>query len=114
LSEVPPTVEAARRMVRAVAPRAEEIPYRMERPRSRTMMWKIVRFAVGGENVVGIGTFTNHSTIFFYRGRELDDGTGLLQGSGKDSRFVTLRSPSDADRADVKRLVREAFKLAAM
>ena len=112
MSEIPPTVEAARRMVRAIAPRAEVIPYKMERPRSRTMMWKIVRFAAGGENVVGIGTFTNHSTIFFYRGRELDDGSGLLQGSGKDSRFITLRSPSDALRADIKKLVRKAFKLA--
>jgi hypothetical protein len=113
MSEIPPTVEAARRMVRTIAPDAKEIPYKMERPRSKTMMWKIVRFAAKSENVVGIGTFTDHSTIFFYRGRELDDGSGLLQGSGKDSRFITLHSPADAERADVKSLVRKAFKLAA-
>lgn len=74
-------------------------------------MWKIVRYAVDGANVVGIGTFPRHSTLFFYRGRELDDGTGLLEGSGKDSRFITLRAPTDAERPAVKRIVRKAFKL---
>jgi len=112
MTAVPPTVEAARAMVKGIAPKAEEIPYKMERPRSKTMMWKIVRFKHQGENVLGIGTFTNHSTLFFYRGRELDDGSGLLEGSGKDTRFVTLRVPEDANRPDVKRIVRKAFKLA--
>lgn len=109
---VRPTVVAARRMVRAEAPSAREIAYRMGPPRSISMMWKLVRYAAGGANVVGVGTFTKHSALFFYRGRELDDGSGLLQGSGKDARFITLRSPADVDRPAVKRLVRKAFKLA--
>jgi hypothetical protein len=109
--KVRPTVEAAIRTVKAAAPKADEITYRSRPPRSSSAMWKLVRYAVDGENVVGIGTFTNHSTLFFYRGRELDDGSGLLQGSGKDSRFVTLRGPADAEAAPVKRLVRQAFKL---
>jgi hypothetical protein len=74
-------------------------------------MWKLVRYAVDGENVVGIGTFPRHSALFFYRGRELDDGSGLLEGSGKDSRFITLRVPADAERPAVKQLLRKAFKL---
>ena len=109
---VRPTVVAARRMVKTEAPSASEIAYRMGPPRSISMMWKLVRYAVGGSNVVGIGTFTKHSALFFYRGRELDDGSGLLQGAGKDARFITLRSPADVDRPAVKRLVRKAFKLA--
>ncbi len=111
MSTLSPTVEAARRMVKAIAPGAEEIGYRMERPRSRSMMWKIVRFKAAGSDVVGIGTFEDHSTIYFYRGRELDDGSGLLEGRGKQMRFITLRSPADAERGDVKRIVRKAFKL---
>jgi hypothetical protein len=109
---VRPTVEAAIRTVKAIAPRADEITYRSRPPRSKSAMWKIVRYAVGGANVVGIGTFPSHSTLFFYRGRELDDGSGLLKGSGKDSRFITLRSRADAEQPAVKRLVRKAFKLA--
>ncbi len=107
-----PIVEAAIKTVKQVAPKAEEIPYRMQRPANGSrMMWKIVRYAVDGENRVGIGTFDKHASMFFYRGRELDDGSGLLQGTGKDSRFITLRSAADAEQPAVKRLVQRAFKL---
>ena len=107
-----PIVEAAIKTVKEVAPNADEITYRMQRPASGSrMMWKIVRYRVDGENVVGIGTFPRHASIFFYRWRELDDGSGLLEGSGKDSRFITLRSAAAAEQAALKRLVRKAFKL---
>ena len=108
---VRPIVQAARQTVKAVAPTADEISYQSQPPRSSTYMWKIVRYAVDGANVVGIGTFPRHSTMFFYRGRELDDGSGLLEGSGKDSRFITLRTPAEAARPAVKQLVKKAFKL---
>jgi Domain of unknown function (DU1801) len=108
---VRPTVEAAISTVAEVAPKADAITYKSQPPRSRSAMWKLVRYGVGGAKVVGIGTFPNHATLWFYRGRELDDGSGLLQGGGKDSRFITLRAPSDAERPVVKRLVRKAFKL---
>lgn len=115
LNKVPdatrPIVEAAIKTVEAVAPTAEAVPYRMEQPRSRSMMWKLVRYAADGKRVLGIGTFTGHSAIFFYRGRELDNGSGLLQGTGKQTRFVTLRSPADAQKPEVKRLISAAFKL---
>jgi hypothetical protein len=110
-ARVRPIVRAAIRSVKEVAPDAKEIPYQMDEPRSSRMMWKLVRYAVDGENVVGIGTFADHSTMFFYRGRELDEGKGVLQGTGKDSRFLTLRTPADASSAQVKRLLRKAFKL---
>jgi hypothetical protein len=110
-AQVRPTVRAAIKTVKDIAPKADEVTYNSQAPRSSSAMWKLVRYAVGGANVLGIGTFASHSTIFFYRGRELDDGSGLLQGSGKDSRFVTLRSPADAEQPAVKRLVRKAFKL---
>src|SRR3989442_10391386 len=116
LSKIPgavrPTVKAARQLVKGVAPKAREISYRSEPPRSSRAMWKIARYAVDGANVVGIGTFTDHATLWFYRGRELDDPSGLLKGGGKDSRLITLRSPADAERPAVKRMVREAFRLA--
>ena len=106
-----PIVQAARGMVKALAPKAEEISYRSQPPRSSTYMWKIIRYAVDGENVVGIGTFPKYATLFFYRGRELDDGSGLLEGGGKDTRFIRLHTSADAERPAVKRLVRKAFKL---
>jgi len=112
--KVRPTVKAAIKTVKEAAPNADEITYRSSPPRSGSAMWKLVRYAIDGENVVGVGTVTNHSTLFFYRGRELDDGSGLLQGSGRDSRFVTLRGPADAEKPAVKQLVRKAFKLGGL
>ncbi len=108
---VRPTVLAARRTVKAVAPTATEITYRSQPPRSSRTMWKIVRYAADGANVVAIGTFPRHATLFFFRGRELDDGSGLLEGGGKEMRFITLRAPADVERPAVKRMVRKAFKL---
>jgi len=109
---VRPTVQAAIKTVKGLAPKsAAEIAYRSAPPRSKSAMWKLVRYANDAGNVVGIGAFSAHAAIWFYRGRELDDGSGLLQGSGKDSRFITLRSPADAERPAVKSLLRKAFKL---
>ena len=108
---VRPTVQAARRTVRAVAPKAKEIAYRSQSPRSSRSMWKLLRYAIDDLYVVAIGTFPDHVSVFFPRGRELDDGSGLLEGGGKEFRFITLRSPADASRPAVKRMVRKAFTL---
>ena len=107
------TLEATRKMVRSTAPKAEEIAYQMKQPASSRTMWKLYRYAVDGQDVVGIGTFPDHANLYFYRGVDLDDGTGLLQGGGKLMRSITLRKPADAERADIKRMVRRAFQLAA-
>lgn len=111
---VRPIVQAARRTVKSVAPKANEIPYRTSRSagaKSRNMN-KVCRYVVEDVQVAGIGTFPKYASLFFSRGSELDDGSGLLKGSGK-SRFVRLLTPADAKRPAVKRFVREAFKLGA-
>ena len=104
-------VQAARRTIRAAAPGATETTSQSQPPRSKTYMWKMVRYKVDSRDVVGIGAFTGHASLVFYRGRELDDGTGLLQGGGKDARFITLRAPADAEQPAVARMLRKAFKL---
>ena len=106
-----PTVQAARRTVKALAPKATEIAYQSQPPRSKSALWKIVRYVLKDEPVVGIGTFPTYATLYFYRGREIDDASGLLEGSGKDMRFTRLRGPADAARPGVRRLVRKAFAL---
>lgn len=115
LKKLPPgvrsIVQAARRTVKAAAPKAKETTSRSEPPRSKSYMWKLVRYKVDGRDVVGIGALTGHASLVFYRGRELDDNDGLLQGGGKEARFITLSSAADAQRPDVARMVRKAFKL---
>ncbi len=104
-------VEAAVAGVRRAAPEAEEVVYRSRKPSSPSMMWKLVRYRLNGANVAGVGCFANHAALFFYRGRELEDPAGLLQGGGKDSRFIRLQSPEDARRPELARLVQLAFDL---
>jgi hypothetical protein len=105
------TIQAARRTVRSVAPEAREVPYASKPPASRSAMWKLARYALDEDDVVGIGAFARHASLYFYRGRELDDVSGLLEGGGKSMRFVRLLSPADASSAAVKRLLRRAFQL---
>src|SRR5437879_12150796 len=88
---VRPTVNAARRMVKAIAPNATESAYQSKPPRSKSTMWKLARYAVGEEYVAGIGTFSTYAAVVFHRGRELDDGSGLLLGAGKESRLSRRR-----------------------
>jgi hypothetical protein len=106
---VRPIVQAARRAVKEAAPDAKEVAYQSRPPRSKSSMWKLVRYSVGDEYVLGIGTFATYATLFFKRGRELDDGSGLLEGSGKDARFTRLRTPSDATQPALRRVLRKAF-----
>ena len=107
-----PIIDAVLETVRDLAPKsAAEVPYNSKPPRSPSAMWKLVRFSDGAGYVLGIGTFTRHSTIFFYRGRELDEGKGVLQGTGRDTRFVTLKTPEDARSTALRSLVRKAFRL---
>jgi hypothetical protein len=113
LKRVPPAtrriVQAARRSVKALAPDAKEIAYQSRPPRSKSAMWKLVRYTVGDEHVVGIGTFATYATMFFTRGRELDDGSGFLEGSGQDARFVRLRDQKDAAQPALTRILRKAL-----
>ncbi len=111
-SPIGPIVTAARQVVLSAAPKgAIEKPTNYKPPISRTYMWKLVRYAVDEKDVIGIGTFGKHSAIWFDRGRELDDPSSLLQGSGKNSRFVSLRSVADAQAPALKNLVKQAFQL---
>jgi hypothetical protein len=75
------------------------------------MMWKLARYAVDGEVVVTLGTFTKHATLFFARGSEIEDELGLLDGTGKSLRYITLRAPGDAKGAALKEILRRAFAL---
>jgi hypothetical protein len=72
-------------------------------------MYKMFRYVVDDVQVAGIGTFPTSVSLFFRRGRELDDESGLLEGTGT-ARFIRLRTPADAERPGVKRLIRKAFK----
>jgi uncharacterized protein DUF1801 len=66
------------------------------------------------DNICSISVFTKHVNLGFRRGADLKDGRGILQGSGKTWRHVTLRKLSELDRPELRQYVREARRLAGL
>jgi hypothetical protein len=97
-----PTMQAGRRTIKAVAPKGtREIAYRR---------WPI-RYSHDGLEVCGIGNYPRWVSVYFFRGAEMDDPHGVLEGSGKSMRHVKLREPKDANSPALKRLIRQAFRM---
>ena len=59
----------------------------------------------------GIGDHPRWVSVYFFRGAEMDDPEGVLEGSGKGMRHVKLREPKDANSPALKRLIRQAFRM---
>ena len=55
-----------------------------------------------------VGAFTAHVNVGFYRGTELPDPAGLLEGTGKRMRHVKLRPGDSTKDAAVEALIRAA------
>jgi hypothetical protein len=56
-----------------------------------------------------VGVFRAHVNVGFFRGAELDDPRGLLEGSGKRMRHVTIRPRVDFDADALAALVSAAY-----
>src|SRR5438874_11818774 len=56
-----------------------------------------------------VNAFTSHLNVGFFRGAELADPDGLLQGTGKFMRHVKLRPGVDIDLDALKMLIHQAY-----
>ena len=99
-AELRPTLQAARRTIKQIAPKAEETAWRV---------WPI-RYRQGDRYLVAVGNHPRWISIFFFHGGELDDPDSVLEGTGKLMRHIKLRDPKDASRPAVKRMLRRAFR----
>lgn len=97
-----PTLQAGRRTIKALAPAG-----------TKETAWRTwpIRYSIDGLNVCGIGDYPRWVSVYFFRGAELDDPDGVLEGSGKGMRHVKLREPEDAHRPALRRLLRQAFRM---
>lgn len=65
---------------------------------------------VGKAAFAYVGRYTNHVNVGFYLGVELEDPTGLLEGTGKFMRHVKVRPGFTAEQAHaLGQLVRAAY-----
>lgn len=56
-----------------------------------------------------VNSFKDHVNVGFFRGSELEDPMGLLEGTGKHMRHVKLRADSDIDTTALIRLIESAY-----
>jgi hypothetical protein len=57
-----------------------------------------------------VSVHTAHVNIGFYRGAELPDPAGLLQGSGKRMRHAKLKAGEDVDEEALEALIKAAYE----
>jgi hypothetical protein len=56
-----------------------------------------------------VDAFTAHVNVGFFRGAELDDPAGLLEGTGKFMRHVKVRPDRPLDSSALKTLIETAY-----
>jgi hypothetical protein len=64
---------------------------------------------VGDAAFAYVNAFRAHVNVGFFRGAELEDPAGLLEGTGKRMRHVKLRSDEATGAAALTRLIEAAY-----
>ena len=64
---------------------------------------------VDGAGFAYVNAFTAHVNVGFFRGAELADPDGLLEGTGRFMRHVKLRPGGDIDERALRGLIRTAY-----
>ncbi|WP_296820464.1 DUF1801 domain-containing protein [Brevundimonas sp.] len=61
------------------------------------------------EAIVSLAVTTRGPALYFLHGARLPDPHGLLQGSGRQGRFVRLAGPESLDQPAIRRLLADAL-----
>ena len=56
-----------------------------------------------------VNAFRDHVNVGFFRGAEIDDPAGLLEGTGKFMRHVKLRPETRVDESALTKLIETAY-----
>jgi len=92
---------------RAIAERLLTILQSVAPKATSSIKWGQPVFEHGGP-MIWMKAFAKHFALGFWRGAELPDPQGILEGDGNRMRHVKLRAPADIDERAVKALVRAA------
>ena len=65
---------------------------------------------VGDAAFAYVNVYTRHASVAFFRGAELPDPHGLLEGKGKYLRHVKLRTDTELDGAALLQLIDAAYR----
>jgi len=66
------------------------------------------------DGICHLNVFVRHVNLGFSRGTELQDPSGVLRGTGKAMRHITLKTPSDLNRPEIRAYLRQARRHAGL
>lgn len=66
------------------------------------------------DGVIHVAVYAGHVNIGFNHGTELDNETGLLQGTGRRVRHITIKRADDLRNPAVRKYLRAAYQLSGM
>ena len=66
------------------------------------------------DGICFVGVFTRHVNLEFTHGADLEDPSGVLQGSGKAMRHLTVKKLSELDRPEIRAFLRQARERAGL
>jgi len=92
-------ITAIRQIVREAAPKASE-----------SIKWAQPVYEENGP-FAWVKAYKSYVNFGFWRGAQLADPKGLLEGDGDRMRHVKIASPADVNQSALKRFVKEAAKL---
>ena len=64
------------------------------------------------DGVFHIAVYTNHVNLGFNDGATLDDRLGILEGKGNRIRHISIKTPADLARPEIRAYIRRARKVA--
>jgi len=82
--------------------------------RSKVVLLYGATARVIADGICNIGVFARHVTLGFPRGADLKDPAGVLQGTGKGMRHITVKKLSELDRPEIRAFLRQARKHAGL
>lgn len=101
--EVREIAEALRLLIAEILPGVTEVVWEKQ---------GIAGYGIGpkkmSEQFCYINPLKNHVNFGFYYGADLDDPSGLLEGTGKSLRHVKIRSKGEGARAELRKLLQQA------
>jgi hypothetical protein len=76
--------------------------------RSKVVLLYGTSAKVMATGICDIAVFKNHVNLGFRRGADLQDALGMLKGTGKGMRHITLKTLSELDRPELRTYLRQA------
>ena len=73
--------------------------------------WGFPCYTAGGKCICGFMAMKETVNFVLYQGAELDDPSGLIEGTGKSMRHIKLRNRKDIRRPAFTKFIKESIRL---